>query len=443
MAVLSASMSDIRDSTAPWSPPWGPPTCGRLRIADSRVILIWGGRTLPLNVGDHAFVGRGPGARLRGSDPSLSRRHARIDVEPGHIRVTDLGSTNGVWFEASRKRVARVAPGQAILIGRCPLLVARPAPGPAPEDAAIWGDTWCRSSKTLRLLTQTALAAQVDAPVWIRGASGTGKEALALALHRAGPRGKGPWVALNCAALPETLAEAELFGVVRGAFTGADRDRKGAFERAHGGTLFLDEIGELSPGLQAKLLRAVEDAEITPVGGSSPRPIDVRIVSATWADLDREATYGNFRFDLLQRISVLRLELSPLRSRPRDIGAIYGRFLYDMGGPSSPLDRSLLADLESRVWPGNARGVRAHVLRSVLGDLEGLQGPAMLSPQDPRQTALAAVERHAGNRSRAARALGVSRSTLYRWLSTDGSDSGSGLTPHEAGTHDEAHLAVS
>lgn len=440
--MLSVPPRDLLDSTAPWSPPWAPPAPLPLGIADPRIVLIWGGRSVSLRVGDHVVVGRGAGVRLRGGDHSLSRRHARIDVEHDHCRVTDLGSTNGVWFEASRKRVARVSPGQTVLIGRCPLLVARPAPGPAPEDTAIWGDIWFRSSKTLRLLTQTALAAQVHAPVWIRGASGTGKEALALALHRAGPRSKGPWVALNCAALPETLAEAELFGVVRGAFTGADRDRKGAFERADGGTLFLDEIGELSPGLQAKLLRAVEDGEVTPVGGSSPRPIDVRIVSATWADLDREATYGSFRFDLLQRISVLRLELSPLRSRARDIGAIYGRFLYDMGGVSSPLSRAELADLESRVWPGNARGLRAHVLRSVLGDLEGLQGPATGSLQNPRQMAIEAVKRHAGNRSMAARALGVSRSTLYRWLSTDGSEGASGLTPHEAGTHDEGHLAT-
>jgi transcriptional regulator with AAA-type ATPase domain len=440
--MISASMSVLPDSTAPWRPPWGPPTRSALRIADSRIVLIWGGRMIALSPGEHAFAGRGAGARLRGSDQSLSRRHARIDVEPGLIRVTDLESTNGVWLGAERPRVARVAPGEVVLIGRCPLLVARPAPGPAPEGTAIWGDTWFRSPKTVRLLAQTALAAQVDVPVWIRGPSGTGKEALALALHRAGPRASGPWVALNCAALPETLAEAELFGVVRGAFTGAEKDRKGAFERAHGGTLFLDEIGELSPALQAKLLRAVEDAEITPVGGSSPRPIDVRIVSATWVDLDREAAHGGFRFDLLQRISVLRLESKPLRSRPRDIGAIYGRFLHDLGGLTNPLDESLLADLEARVWPGNARGLRAHVLRGVLGGLDAPQTMSADSPQDLRQTALAAVERQAGNRSRAARALGVSRSTLYRWLSSDPGDAVSGLTPHKAGTHDEGPLAT-
>ena len=437
--MLRAQISEIESSTEPWSPPWERPRRVALRVADPRVVLIWEGRSITLSVGDHVLVGRDDQARLRGSDQSLSRRHARIDVEPGQVRVTDLESTNGVWLGANRKRVARVLPGQAVLIGRCPLLVGIPAPGPAPTDAVIWGDIWFRSSKMMRLLTQTALAAQVNAPVWIRGASGSGKEGLALAIHRAGPRASGPWVAINCAALPETLAEAELFGVERGAFTGADRDRKGAFERAHGGTLFLDEIGELSPALQAKLLRAVEDAEIMPVGGTSPRKVDVRIVSATWADLDREAMYGGFRFDLLQRISVLRLEISSLRNRPRDVGAIYGRFLYDLGGPSSPLEGGRLEELESRVWPGNARGLRAHVLRSVLGDLHGLRRGAGASPQNPRRTAVEAVQRHEGNRSRAARALGVSRSTLYRWLSSEPVEQVSGLTPHEGGTHDEAH----
>ncbi len=289
-----------------------------------------------------------------------------------------------------------------------------------------------------RVVTQAALAAQVDAPVWIRGASGTGKEGLARGLHSAGPRAQGPWVALNCAALPETLAESELFGVVRGAFTGADRDRKGAFERAHGGTLFLDEVGELSPAIQAKLLRVVEERRVTPVGGSEPRAVDVRIVAATWVDLDREAAMGAFRFDLLQRISVLRLELSPLRKRPRDIAPIYGRFLHELGLDVAPLDAHVLAELEGRPWPGNARGLRAHALRTSLGALSELGANIGAAPPCPRRAAAEAVERYGGNRSRAARALGVSRSTLYRWLSSEVTGAPPELTPHERPTHDEA-----
>lgn len=434
MSVLESTGSP----TAPWRPPWRRHRSSSTEAGSGAVVLIWEGRILSCSVGDHVLVGRGPGVRLRGNDDSLSRRHARIEVSSEGVRVTDLNSTNGVWVGGQRKRVARVAPGGAILIGRCPLLVGRPAPGPAPSGTVVWGDIWFRSSRTTRLLSQTALMAQVDAPVWIRGASGSGKEGLALAVHRAGPRASGPWVALNCAALPDSLAEAELFGVVRGAFTGADRDRKGAFERADGGTLFLDEVGELTPSLQAKLLRAIEEGQVTPVGGGAPRRVDVRVVSATWADLDREATYGGFRFDLLQRISVLRLEISSLRNRPRDIGAIYGRFLYELSGPSTPIETETLRDLERRTWPGNARGLRAHALRSTLGGRDGLDGLGGATLRDPRSAAAEAIARHEGNRSQAARSLGVSRSTLYRWLSAAPGASSPGLTLTEAATDDEA-----
>jgi len=367
--------------------------------------------------GERWVVGRDARARLGTSDASVSRLHAQVTLGPKGIELEDLESANGTWLGRAPVTTSRLAHDQVALLGRRPLLVARQAPLPAPSDTVIWQGIWARAASSLALLERAAVMAQLDAPVWIRGASGTGKEGLARALHFAGPRAEGPWVPLNCAALPESLAEAELFGVARGAFTGADRDRKGAFERAHGGTLLLDEIGELPLAIQAKLLRAVEAGEVTPVGGSEPRRVDVRIVASTWVDLDRAAAQGRFRSDLLGRLSILRLHLEPLGRRPRDVPALYARFMAELG-VGTPLDGKTMADLEGRTWPGNARSVRAHLMGSLLGDLTSghPDGAASVAPSDIHQVAREAVERHDGNRAGAARSLGISRSTLYRWL---------------------------
>jgi transcriptional regulator with PAS, ATPase and Fis domain len=353
-----------------------------------------------------------------------------------HLELEDLESSNGTWLGHERISRSRLAPDQVALLGRRPLLVARRGPAHAPDDTVIWQGIWARAGSSLALLERAAVLAQLDVPVWIRGETGTGKEGLSRALHFAGPRAAGPWVTLNCAALPESLAEAELFGVARGAFTGADRDRKGAFERAHGGSLLLDEIGELPLTIQAKLLRAVEEGEITPVGGSEPRRVNVRILASTWVDLDRAAAQGRFRFDLLERLSVTRLTLDPLRSRPRDVPALYARFMSEIG-PSSALDASTVADLEARPWPGNARSVRAHLMSRVLGDLPSTHPPRSMgpAPSDTHHVAQEAVARHDGNRTSAARALGISRSTLYRWLaagSGPGRLTGSEASPEQA-----------
>jgi DNA-binding NtrC family response regulator len=293
-------------------------------------------------------------------------------------------------------------------------------------------------------------AAPTDASVLITGESGTGKEVVARALHQGSRRASGPFVALNCSALPGELVERELFGNVRGAFTGADRDREGLFEAADGGTLFLDEIGDLAPNAQAKLLRALEAREITRLGDTRPTPIDVRVIAATHRPLPEMAAQGQFRQDLLFRLQVLTVLLPPLRERREDVMPLAAHFLAEMTqrhgravrGFAEAARRALIA----HAWPGNARELRNAVERAVvladgeaieLGDLPAeLAGSAApLSPADAaladlplaeaRQQAVdawetrfigAVLERHAGNVSAAARTLGMHRQSLQKKL---------------------------
>jgi DNA-binding NtrC family response regulator len=250
----------------------------------------------------------------------------------------------------------------------------------------------------------------------------------ARALHAASPRATGPFVALNCAALPDSLAEGELFGVERGAYTGADRSRQGAFARADGGTLLLDEVGELSLATQAKLLRVLETGEVRPVGGRQSTRVDVRVVTATWRDLVREVEAERFRFDLLQRLHVLRVTLPPLRERPRDVAPLLEACLMAEGLAGGWPDEGTVRLLESAPWQGNVRQLRSAVARfATFGDPGALAAaafggrvPAHRGPDVGRVALRQTLAKHHGNRAAAARDLGISRSTLYRWLGRTG-----------------------
>jgi DNA-binding NtrC family response regulator len=279
----------------------------------------------------------------------------------------------------------------------------------------------------LEQLAVIACAAAARAPVFVAGESGTGKELAARAIHEAGARRGQPFVALNCAALPETLAESELFGVERGAYTGATRTRAGAFAQAHGGTLFLDEVGELPPLVQAKLLRALEAGEVQPVGSGRTIAVDVRVVAASWRDLEDEADRGQFRHDLLHRLCVLRVDLLPLRERKEDVLPL----LHDMLVRHEALDLApdpvLARRLTDAPWRGNVRELRNCVQRAVAA-----REPMSLMPRErpecvpqlgsrqrneqARELLASALKHYRGNRKHAARALGVSRSTIYRWM---------------------------
>jgi two-component system response regulator AtoC len=282
-------------------------------------------------------------------------------------------------------------------------------------------------------------AAATDEPVLIFGESGTGKELVAAALHRHSPRSARPFVRVNCAALPEGLIESELFGHERGAFTGADRQRKGRFERAERGTIFLDEIGEVPPSAQAKLLRVLQFREFERVGGSETLRADVRIVAATHRDLPKEVAAGRFREDLYYRLNVVPIVIPPLRDRPEDIAPLAETILHRLeckyGWHGLSLAPVSLETLSRASWPGNVRQLENALARAAIAargrvilpehlDAEA-QGDSLLpatTERVPLRALLAEVERRAihqallacdGNRTRAAERLGISRRQLF------------------------------
>jgi DNA-binding NtrC family response regulator len=295
--------------------------------------------------------------------------------------------------------------------------------------------------------------ARTDATVLVTGESGTGKELVARALHDAGARRRKPFVALNCAALPSELIEAELFGHVRGAFSGATRDREGAFEAANGGTLFLDEVGDLAASAQAKLLRALETREVVRIGANRPIPVDVRIVAATHRPLRELAGQDAFRSDLYYRLAVVEINVPPLRERREDIPALVGHFsdaAKSLSVQPRAFSEAALHAMASYDWPGNVRELRNVVQRALVladGDEilptdlppEILASDAPLTTSDAvllqlpfleaRRRALAAFDRsflaaafeqHDRNVSRTASVLGLHRQTLQKLLSRYG-----------------------
>ena len=300
-------------------------------------------------------------------------------------------------------------------------------------------------SPAMRELFRVARKAQnSDATVLLRGETGTGKERMARALHLGSKRRPHAFVAINCAAFAEGLLESELFGHRRGAFTGADRDKRGLFDLADGGTLFLDEIGETSPGLQVKLLRALQEREIRPVGGTAERRVDVRIIAATNRDLRHAVSGGKFREDLYYRLAVIELELPPLRDRREDILPLATHFLevHSGAGPGETptLGEDARAVLLSHHWPGNVRELENEVQRAVAlcgsggaigrealslrvtGALDPVVAEARWEVESLRETLhrveawviSQALSRNDGHRSRTAQALGITREGLYK-----------------------------
>jgi DNA-binding NtrC family response regulator len=389
--------------------------------------------------------------RMPGEDGLAFLRKA-ADISPVPCIMLTAYASGGNTIEAMRlgafdhltKPVGRAALVQAL--ERALESVSTVSPSARADDELVPHDDneLVSSSEAMReVFKRIGMAAGSDATVLVLGETGTGKELVARALHRASARAARPFVAVNCAAIPAELMESELFGHVKGAFTGATADRMGRFREADGGTLFLDEIGDMPLATQAKILRVLQEREITPVGGTRVLPVDVRIVAATHRDLPAAVAEGRFREDLWYRLQVVPLVLPPLRERLGDVLLLAEHFLRRIAGARPKrLSAAAAQQLVAHRWPGNVRELRNAMDRAAIlshGDFiepehMGLQ-PSVASTgvdiawdgtlvdavaQVEREMVRRALTETAGNRAEAARRLGLSRQQLYRKLAEHG-----------------------
>jgi DNA-binding NtrC family response regulator len=404
------------------------------------------GREIPL--GAAAELGADASCELPLSDPTVSRRHARVAFERGTILLTDHGSRNGTFVADARVRDAELSIGAVFRVGKTSIAVQprwriREV---APSGARAFGDLYGESLAMREVFAILERVARSDVTVLVDGESGTGKELAARSIHAASARANGPYVVFDCSAVPPTLAESELFGHKRGAFTGATSDRAGAFVRAHGGTLCLDEIGELPLDLQPKLLRVLESREVRPVGEDRPRKVDVRLIASTNRDLAAEAERGRFRADLFYRLAVVEVRMPPLRARPSDIPGLVERLLAKELPSGDRIEGPNLQKLTAYAWPGNVRELRNVLARAIalsskrsfaslafdLGpagpltigselpgiatDLPYKEAKAQLLESFERVYLAALRKRHPKNVARAAEAAGLSRKHLYELM---------------------------
>jgi transcriptional regulator with PAS, ATPase and Fis domain len=405
-----------------------------------------------------ARIGSAPGNDLVLADRAVSRAHCEIAVHADRVTVRDLGSTNGTFIGDVSIRDADVQIGAVVrCAGSAFRLEAADEPAyVAISDKSSFGDLVGASIEMRQVYAVLERVAPTDSTLLVQGETGTGKDVVARAVHSTSPRVKGPFVPVDCGAIPETLFESELFGHVRGAFTGALNNRAGAFEEANGGTLFLDEIGEMPLALQAKLLRAIESRRVRRVGATKETDIDVRIVCATNRRLAQMVNEGTFREDLYYRLAVVEVTLPPLRARRDDIPALAQHLFTKMTGKTDALAPELIANLKSRPWPGNVRELRNAIERAVaLGQAKsGIAGtqeqsvlpsgiesivPVHLPLKDARDAwtnefetvyVRAMLAKTGGNLTRAAEHAGVSRRFLQRMIARlglrGGDDEGEG-----------------
>jgi two-component system, NtrC family, response regulator GlrR len=403
-------------------------------------------RRIPIGVAP-LVVGSDPECDVVVADPHLSRKHAELVRDERGVVVRDLGSKNGTSIDRVSVREAYLGPGSVAQAGDTRLTVELQAGSSRVElsRGPRFGEALGASVPMRALFAALERAAQTDETVVLLGESGTGKELLARGIHDVSPRRGGPFVVFDCSAVAASLAEAELFGYVKGAFTGAVAAHAGVFEQAHGGTLFIDELGELPTELQPKLLRALEARQVRRLGATGWVSFDVRIVAATHRDLRARVAEGTFREDLFYRLAVLEAHVPALRDRRDDIPLLVEHFLASQKPPRSWADLPPNAAELVRAydWPGNVRELRNTVARLILFPTTGAQGlvasarPKPLEPasqvpmllglslREARDVVVEQFERafitaklgeHAGNVSRTADALGVSRQFLHRLL---------------------------
>jgi two-component system, NtrC family, response regulator GlrR len=386
-------------------------------------------------------IGTAAGNQLvLGEDPTVSRHHCAIRVTPRGCVLRDLSSTNGTWLAGFMIESAYLKPGSTFRVGATTVRfehlddeIREPL-----SDEDRFGEALGASPAMRRIFALAGRVAAAETTILLEGETGTGKGLLAELVHRQSKRASGPFVVVDCAAIPPTLIESELFGHEKGAFTGAHVARAGAFESAQGGTVFLDEIGELPLDLQAKLLRALEERTIKRVGSTKPFRLDVRVIAATNRDLREAVNRGGFRADLYYRINVVRMRLPPLRERREDIRLLVDHFFRIFtGDDQTAAPDELVAPFLEYAWPGNVRELRSAVERAVLMPdpaawLELAETPpgapafeAGQSFREAKERAVSAWERwwltelvkqHGGNLTRAARAARMDRAHLRELL---------------------------
>jgi DNA-binding NtrC family response regulator len=339
---------------------------GRIRC---QLLVIDGadrGRACRLGDGE-VVIGTDAACDLVVSDDRVSAKQLTIRADGSRFVVRDLGSLNGTWYEGSRITEITIPAGSTLLVGKSALRIeaeAQPLDLP-PSQQRTFGELVGESLAMREVFAVLERVAASDATLLVEGETGTGKELVARAIHDASDRRRGPFVAVDCGALPEGLLESELFGHVRGAFTGAAQARTGMIVRASGGTLFLDELGRITPTAQARLLRVIEERIVRPLGGDSERTVDVRVVAASRDDLDAEVAAGRFRPDLLYRLAVVRVVLPPLRTRREDLPLLVRELLRRRGFAESPVAGPNLDRLTAHGWPGNVRELRNVIDRAI------------------------------------------------------------------------------
>jgi DNA-binding NtrC family response regulator len=403
-----------------------------LSLRGGRIEVVGEDASVPVDM-ERLHIGRAKRCALVLDDPTVSKVHAEVQATPRGVRLVDLNSLNGTF-------IGETSIVEVYMSGACEFRCGAKRLWFVPEavrEVRIeapqrFGGLVGTSPEMIELFAKLQRYSATSMSMVIQGETGTGKECVAQAIHDASPRRDRPFVAVNCAAVADNLLEAELFGHVRGAFTGADRARDGLFVEADGGTLLFDEVGEMSSAMQAKLLRVLENQEVRPVGTGRSRKVDVRTLFATHVDLRHAVNKGRFREDLYFRMAQVTVEIPPLRKRMADLPTLLEDILEQLGRPDVKVDEAGMAALMAHTWPGNVRQLRTAIQAALVeSDGERLMLERALAgvsqgvmPQRPsglyddakreldRQYYTSLYLRCSGNLSQMAKASGKQRVTI-------------------------------
>ena len=404
-----------------------------LRITDGP------GKGTAIEITANLTIGSRPDSDLRLEDPTVSRKHAEISRTAEGFLLQDLGSTNGTFLNGVQIDRAYLRNGAVVTVGETSMMFGAGEDIPLKGDLApaVFGEMVAVSEPMLKAFALLEGLAASEITVLVEGETGTGKELAARAVHDRSPRADRPFIIFDCSTVPGQLMESELFGHMKGAFTGASESRAGFFQTADGGTIFLDEIGEMDLAVQVKLLRVLQDKEVFMVGSMRPRKVNVRILAATNMDLPARVKKDSFREDLFFRISVITIEVPPLRDRGEDVFLLAQHFLQkfaqESNRPAPRLSDNVLQVLKDYSWPGNVRELENVIQRAVVmteGEVidvpdlpanmrftgthvEKLQRTLAEVEAEHIRNVLASVD---GNKTQAAGILGIDRKTLRQKL---------------------------